>query len=110
MAGLRIVRRPIVPVVLLFAVGLWLATRPNLEVPYVLHRGEPLPATEAGRHLCHDLALPEIRCFDSVEELIEDLELHFPAHADRFRRLWLATWPPRLTPQPADPRPSLRTD
>ncbi|GIW20366.1 MAG: hypothetical protein KatS3mg065_0662 [Chloroflexota bacterium] len=93
------------PIVLLAALGLWLAARSNLEAPYVSYRGERLPATEAGRYVCHDLALPEIRCFDSVEELIRDLDLRFPGHADRFRRLWLATWPPQLIPEPANPRP-----
>lgn len=106
MARLDIVRRPIVPISVLLVLAAWAVLRSSDETPYVHYRGERLPATEAANHICHDLALPEIRCFDSVDELQRDLEIHFPAHADRFRRLWLATWPPQLTPVPAVPRPS----
>lgn len=54
---------------------------------YVLYHGLRLPLSTAGRFACHDLARPEIRCFDTVEELRADIAVHFPGQLWRFDRL-----------------------
>jgi len=96
---LTLARKPLVPLAILAAVATWQYLDTVADVPYVLYRGRLSPAAEAAYHVCHDLAAPQIRCFDTVEELIRDLEATFPWYAERFKRLWLATWPPSITPE-----------
>lgn len=46
---------------------------------YVVYRGERYPLHEAASfHACHDLARPEIRCFDSWIEVEADFKRNFP--------------------------------
>ncbi|HWP63346.1 MAG TPA: hypothetical protein VNO86_07745 [Candidatus Binatia bacterium] len=54
---------------------------------YVWYRGKRLPLSAAGDYSCHDLARPEIRCFDTIDELRADLHAYFPSHAERFDSL-----------------------
>jgi hypothetical protein len=89
----------VLPLAILVVAAAWHYFGSGSDTVYVVYHGESYPATEAGRHVCHDLAAPQIRCFDTVEELIRDLEATSPRHAESFKRLWLATWPPSMTPE-----------
>lgn len=93
-----LLRRPVIPLAILVFLGGWLSLGPARDSPYVVYRNQVQPATDAGQHVCHDVLAPQIRCFDTVQELIDDLESISPWHAARFRTLWLATWPPSMTP------------
>jgi len=80
----RAVAVPVAAGVLVIIVRLAL----NLEVPYVLAYGERYPADQAIEFgACHDLAYPQIRCFDTLEELVEDELRGWPQRGDEIRRV-----------------------
>jgi hypothetical protein len=68
---------------------------------YVLYRGERRPAVEAGEHVCHFLNLPEVRCFDSWDEVLADMKDRWPSRYDGLKILLEAAGPsPKLPVEP----------
>jgi hypothetical protein len=62
--------------------------------PYVLYDGQRYPQHAAGSfYSCHELAHPEIRCFDSTEAMKGDVLMNFPSKAQAAEELM-----PDITP------------
>lgn len=70
---------PVVAAVLLVAA--WAAANALVKPdPYVVHGGQRYPSEAAGQFFsCHDIAFPEIRCFDTTEAMKQDVLRNFPA-------------------------------
>lgn len=75
--------RPLTPFVAAAALVAAAAAAPSLvptERPYVLHQGQRYPPEAAGSfYSCHEIAHPQIRCFDSTERMKGDILANFPA-------------------------------
>lgn len=81
-------RRTLLPLLAIAAVGMLAGYDRFVEQDvYVIYHGERRPAVEAGQHICHVLAMPEVRCFDSWDELSADLKANFPSHYNSFNEL-----------------------
>ena len=52
----------------------------RMQDEYVLYEGERRPKAEAGQHVCHFLDMPEVRCFDSWPEVLDDMKVRWPAN------------------------------
>lgn len=87
----RSLLRPIVPIALLLVLTGWVAMSPHAVGEadfYVLYRADRYPLTSAGSFFaCHDLARPEIRCFDSWAEVEDDVARNFPGRLEGFQNL-----------------------
>jgi hypothetical protein len=60
----------------------------ELQAPYVVAYGERYPSERAGSFpACHDLAYPEIRCFNSLKEMVEDELRGWPHYGDDITRV-----------------------
>ncbi len=61
----------------------------------VLYLGERRPLSEAGSHVCHSLNLPEVRCFDSWDGVLDDMKEHWPRnYASLLKMLESTGWSP----------------
>lgn len=72
---------PLVAAVLVL--GAFFATQfwQSQQKPYVALYGEVVDGNTVRGRSCHDLAYPEIRCFDTPEEMFDDQIRNWPARA-----------------------------
>ena len=85
---------PLMAVIGVAAVILWRgdesAGRPEELGPdaYVVYQGMRFPAAEAAKHMCHTLAYPpEVRCFDTLTEMGDEVSREFPGQSGTLRHL-----------------------
>jgi hypothetical protein len=87
---LRGISNPVVPAIAIaVVVAVWAIGRSQSGAElYVLYHGQRLPISAAGGYSCHDLARPQIRCFDTFSEMRADIVVSYPERLVHFDRLW----------------------